>query len=53
MRMSSGATTVERAMRCAGDPQGYRAAARNSLLAAGLACAGLAGGFGLLVMALV
>lgn len=52
MRMSSG-TAVERGMRCAGGAQGYRAAARNSLLASALACAGLVGGFGMLVMALV
>ena len=55
MRMSSG-TAVERGMRCADGPrdaQGYRSAARNSLLAAALACAGLLGGFAMLVTALV
>jgi hypothetical protein len=52
MRMSSG-TMGERGTRCGACAQGYRSAARNSLLASALACAGLVGGFGMLVMALV
>ena len=52
MRMSS-ETVAVRGMRCADGARGYRSAARNSLLASALACAGLVGGFGMLVMALV